>query len=157
MAPLSITQMRSIAAPLGRSPSLLVLMFYAGLSVYPATAQPISSSAYTFTTIAGYAGIGSADGVGNAAQFNFPVGVAVDSTGNIYVADAANNTIRKITPGGLVNTIAGFAENLGGRLDGISRQLTDNQRYWETKFSDHDLGLRDHGRRITALERRRQK
>jgi sugar lactone lactonase YvrE len=49
------------------------------------------------TTIAGTVGVhGSADGFGPAAQFHFPIGVAVDSSGNVYVADAANATIRKM-------------------------------------------------------------
>src|SRR5262249_28768059 len=51
------------------------------------------------TTLAGKAGeAGSVDGTGSNARFNGPRGVAVNSVGNIYVADTFNNTIRKITP-----------------------------------------------------------
>src|SRR5258708_34141994 len=53
---------------------------------------------YTFTTLAGAASIGSDDGTGSAARFNYPFGVATDSSGNVYVADTYNPTIRKITP-----------------------------------------------------------
>jgi len=62
------------------------------------------------STLAGTAGItGSADGTGAAARFNFPEGVATDSAGNVYVADTINSTIRKITPAGVVSTLAGAA------------------------------------------------
>src|SRR5438552_3148105 len=50
---------------------------------------------YTFTTLAGPTSIGSADGTGSAARFYGPAGVATDSSGNVYVADSSNNTIRK--------------------------------------------------------------
>src|SRR5207245_7360095 len=68
---------------------------------------------YTFTTLAGAASIGSADGTGSAARFNQPSGVATDSSGNVYVADSYNHTIRKITPAGVVTTLAGLAGSPG--------------------------------------------
>lgn len=62
------------------------------------------------TTWAGQAGVtGSADGIGTAAQFNFPSGIAIDGAGNLYVADTFNSTIRKILPNGTVSTLAGLA------------------------------------------------
>jgi len=70
------------------------------------------------TTLAGTAGVrGWADGTGAAASFNLPGGVAADRAGNIYVSDSNNNTIRKITPGGVVATLAGTA-GVTGSADG---------------------------------------
>ncbi len=61
----------------------------------------------TVTTIAGGNGVGLEDGPGETARFNSPRSVAVDADGSIYVADADNHRIRKITPDGVVSTIAG--------------------------------------------------
>ena len=71
------------------------------------------------TTLAGLAGSpGSADGTGSAARFSSQGGIAVDRTaGVVYVADALNNTIRAIAPGGVVTTVAGQA-GTSGFVDG---------------------------------------
>lgn len=59
---------------------------------------------------------GSNDGVGTAARFYLPAGIARDNAGNLYVCDAYNNRIRKISSTGVVTTIAG---NSNGYLDGM--------------------------------------
>jgi DNA-binding beta-propeller fold protein YncE len=75
----------------------------------------------TVTTLAGLAGYsGYLDAAGSAARFSGPNGVAVDSAGDVYVADTGNNTIRKITPAGVVSTLAGSSLNAGS-LDGFGQ------------------------------------
>jgi len=78
------------------------------------------TSAGVVSTLAGTAGAcGSADATGAAARFNYPVGVAIDSAGNVDVADTNNCTIRKITPAGVVSTLAGAA-GVAGSADGMA-------------------------------------
>lgn len=77
----------------------------------------INAKAQTVSTLAG-SSVGFADGTGNTAHFNFPAGVAVAADGTVYVADASNHQIRKITAAGIVTTLAGsttagFADGLG--------------------------------------------
>lgn len=73
------------------------------------------------TTLAGDGTRGSTDGPGASASFNAPQGVAVDGSGNVYVADTFNNAIRKISASGMVTTLAGDAAVSGGFIDGVGR------------------------------------
>ena len=59
------------------------------------------------STLAGGAGAGYADGLGRTARFWQPTDVAVDATGVVYVADAQNHCLRRISPDGQVTTLAG--------------------------------------------------
>lgn len=65
------------------------------------------NSTVTVSTLAGSGVTGSADGVGTSASFYWPASVALDVTGNLYVADLYNCMIRKISRDGVVTTLAG--------------------------------------------------
>lgn len=76
------------------------------------------TAAGVVTTFAGTAGVtGNADGQGAAASFNFPVALAIDSAGNLFVADTLNDTIRKITPAAVVTTFASTPGPQGVAVD----------------------------------------
>jgi trimeric autotransporter adhesin len=69
------------------------------------------------TTLAGSGLAQFADGTGAAASFRNPAGVTVDPSGNVYLADASNNRMRKITAAGVVTTLAGHGS--AGSGDGV--------------------------------------
>ena len=70
----------------------------------------------TVTTLAGDGTAAFVDGTGTAARFNAPSGVAVDVAGSVYVADTYNHRVRKVSPSGVVTTLAG--NGTGAFLDG---------------------------------------
>lgn len=88
--------------------------------------QPDASGApvWTVSTLAGNGTAGFVDGTGSAARFNNPQGIAVDSSGVVYVADTANNRIRRITTDGSVTTLAG--DGTAGFQDGAGSQARFN-------------------------------
>ncbi len=86
-------------------------------------------TATNVSTLAGNIGLaGSADGIGTAAFFNQPSGIAVDATGNIYVADTYSSTLRRVSPGGVVTTLAGMAGTTGS-TDGVGTAARFNQPF----------------------------
>ncbi|MGO8925394.1 MAG: hypothetical protein ACLQU3_00505 [Limisphaerales bacterium] len=104
-----------------RAGNLLGVMLWLAVLPLAAFGQANYAAPYTFTTLAGNNGNGSADGTNSAARFANPLGVAVGTNGNVYVADTANNTIREVMPVGtnwVVTTLAGLAGNPGS-ADGM--------------------------------------
>ena len=79
------------------------------------------------TTLAGVSGeSASKDGVGAAARFNYPNGLATDGAGNLFVADIQDQTIRKVVIAtGQVTTLAGASEQMN-TIDGIGREARFN-------------------------------
>ena len=109
----------------GRLPSVLLSSLLA-LAADPALAQT-TYTPYAFTTIAGSPGVtGTNDGTGGGALFNDPAGLAVDAVGNVFVADLHNYTVRRVTPGGVVTTLAGLAGSSGSN-DGVGTAARFNE------------------------------
>lgn len=99
-------------------------------------------------TLAGSAGVAGADnGPGDDAHFRNPWSVAADVFGNVFVADKDNNTIRQITPGGLVSTFAGMA-GIAGSADGQGKYASFNAPHGVAVGSDGFLYVADTGNHI---------
>jgi len=120
-------------------------MIALALTAIQGLAQSVYSP-YTFITIAGKAGItGSTDGTNSAARLYVPSGVAADTNGNVFVADAGNNTIRKVTPVGanwVVTTLAGRA-GISGDADGTNSAALYNSPYAVAVDSADNLYVAD--------------
>lgn len=99
---------------------------------------------YVFSHWAGPAdgSLGTADGMGSQARFNAPTGIVVDPSGNVYVSDMLNSTIRKITPDGTVTTLAGAAGQ-AGYIDGIGASARFNRPTGLAKDSAGNLYVVD--------------
>ncbi|HEX3474340.1 MAG TPA: hypothetical protein VHT91_04815 [Kofleriaceae bacterium] len=77
-------------------------------------------------------GHGNEDGAGAAAHFNSPSSVAVDGSGNVYVADEVNHTIRKVTAGGVVTTLAGLRGFLAAWTARAPRRASTSPLAWRS-------------------------
>ncbi|MCX6902402.1 MAG: hypothetical protein NTW03_02750 [Verrucomicrobia bacterium] len=139
-------------------PSLIALDRRGTLYVTDAGNQTIrrltpdaSGTIWTVSTLAGLAGsTGSTDGMGSDARFNNSRGIAVDGTGNVYVADRGNNTIRKITPAGVVTTVAGLP-GVAGYLDGVGLGARLNGLYGLALDPAGNLYVTDYGNNLLRI------
>jgi len=95
------------------------------------------------STLAGDISFGFVDGTGTHTKFNFPDGIAVDNSGNLYVADRANNRIRKVTPSGVVTTLAGNSR--ADFKDGTGTNATFNLPVGIAVGSSGDIYIGDQG------------
>ena len=104
----------AVATYSGSGPSGVAVDPSGNIYVAVGNAVERANSDGSLTLIAGsVAVLGSADGTGPAAGFSAPSGLATDLSGNIYVADSGNNSIRVITPAGKVTTLAGLTRGNG--------------------------------------------
>jgi streptogramin lyase len=104
---------RSFATCRDRFRIIAQKLFAAVLLASAVSAFGQANPKYDFTNFVGFASTtGTNDGLGTAARFSNPTGVAVDTNGNIFVADQWNATIRKVTPDGMVSTLVGPAAKL---------------------------------------------
>jgi sugar lactone lactonase YvrE len=114
-------------------------------SVTSAPADTLTVNLVGVTTLAGWPGSGgSANGTGWAARFSFPGSVRTDSSGNVYVADSYNDTIRKVTPAGVVTLVAG-TPGTSGSTDGPVATALFNATAGVAVDSSGDLFVADDG------------
>lgn len=95
------------------------------------------------SVLAGSGTPGFTNGTGNAAQFNQPYSIVADASGNFYVSDRMNNAIRKITPAGVVSTLAG--NGTAASVDGTGSAASFTEPLGITLTSSGNIYVADYG------------
>src|ERR1700691_5200876 len=126
-------------------------MLRALLCCFPALALAASPPVYQLTTVAGSDLVGDG-GSAAAAQLAQPEGMAVDAAGNLFIADAANHRVRKVTPAGIVSTVAGSGHPGFSGDNGPASAAQLNQPYDVALDAAGNLYIADYGnQRVRAI------
>jgi len=129
---------------------------YAGpSSVTSLSSSLVVDTPFTIINIAGSAGsAGNVNGTGSGAKFNYPSGSAVDSFGNLYIADYSNNCIRKVTTANVVSTPYGSTTGSSGSFNARGNNARFNGPNAIVADSSNNLYVADSGnnsiRKITT-------
>jgi DNA-binding beta-propeller fold protein YncE len=99
--------------------------------------------------VAGSVAVGTDDGTGAAARFDTPLGIAIDNDGNILVADTGNHSIRKVTPSGVVTTLAGYGSS--GLKNAVGANAKFNSPMGITVGPDGTIYIADNGNYLVRL------
>jgi sugar lactone lactonase YvrE len=131
------------------------LVTYSSQSVTSTESVLIVDTPLVIGTLAGETGVaGEKNGTGTSAEFNSPSGITLDSSGNLYVADAGDNAIRKVTPAGVVTTPYGSLTGAMGLTNGLGNAALFNAPNSIVADSANNLYIADTGnnvvRKITA-------
>jgi len=110
-----------------------------------------SPPVYQLTTVAGSDQVGDG-GQAVAAQLEQPEGIVVDPAGNLYIADAANHRVRKVTPAGAISTVAGTGHQGFSGDHGPATAAQLNQPYGLALDMAGNLYIADYGnQRVRAI------
>ena len=111
------------------------------------------NSAGIITTIAGNgtAGYSGDGGPATSAELNWPTNVAVDGSGNVYIADLMNNRVRKVTAGGVISTVAGNGTAAYSQDGGLATNASLDYPIGVAVDSSNNLYITDDGARIRKV------
>jgi sugar lactone lactonase YvrE len=100
------------------------------------------------TTVAGTPGVAGNPGASGPARFRVPTGIAFDTAGNLYVADSWNRAIRKVTPSGVVSTLAGGPDGEMGYVNGVGADARFNAPVQLVVDAGNNVYVTDYGNHV---------